>query len=62
VREVAGMRGISNCDDQVVHVGLGKYSGLVDVEIRWIGDRVQKVKGLKNGRRYEIFEKGKGKQ
>jgi hypothetical protein len=55
-REVAGMRGISNCDDQVVHVGLGKYSGLVDVEIRWIGDRVQKVKGLKIGRRYEIYE------
>jgi hypothetical protein len=55
-REIAGMRGISNCDDQVVHVGLGNYKGLVDVEVRWIGDRTQKVSGLKIDKRYDIFE------
>ncbi|MFW9780643.1 MAG: CRTAC1 family protein, partial [Candidatus Heimdallarchaeota archaeon] len=45
VREVAGMRGTSNCDDQVVHFGLGDYRGKVDVEVRWIGDKVQKIRG-----------------
>jgi len=56
VREVAGMRGTSNCDDQVVHVGLGSYKGKVDVEVRWMGSAVQKVKGLKANRRHVIYE------
>lgn len=57
VREVAGMRGTSNCDDQVVHVGLGDYTGQVDVLVRWIGDKVQKVSGLEVNKRHEIYEK-----
>jgi len=61
VREVAGMRGTSNCDDQVVHVGLGDYTGKVDVEVRWIGDKVQKISGLDINRRHVITE-GKGKK
>jgi hypothetical protein len=56
VREVSGMRGASNCDDQVVHVGLGDYTGKVDVEVRWIGDKVQKVSGLDINRRHVIEE------
>jgi len=57
VREVAGMRGTSNCDDQVVHIGLGDYIGQVDVLVRWIGDKVQKVSGLEVNKRHEIYEK-----
>ena len=57
VREVAGMRGTSNCDDQVVHVGLGDYTGKVDVLVRWIGDKVQKVSELEVNKRHEIYEK-----
>jgi hypothetical protein len=56
VREVAGMRGTSNCDDPVVHVGLGSYAGKVDVEVRWIGDKIQKVGGLEINRRHVITE------
>jgi hypothetical protein len=56
VREVAGMRGASNCDDQVVHVGLGNYTGNVDVEIRWIGDKVKKIDGLEINKRHVIKE------
>lgn len=48
--------GISSCDDQVVHVGLGDYTGQVDVEVRWIGDKVQKVSGLKVNKRHMIYE------
>lgn len=57
VREVAGMRGTSNCDDQVVHIGLGDYIDQVDVLVRWIGDKVQKVSGLEVNKRHEIYEK-----
>jgi hypothetical protein len=56
VREVAGMRGSSNCDDQVLHLGLGDYAGSVDAEVRWIGKRVQTVTGLKSGQRHVIRE------
>ncbi len=56
VSEVAGMRGSSNCDDQVIHVGLGGYTGTVDVKVRWIGDKVQKVNGLSINQRHEIYE------
>jgi hypothetical protein len=56
VREVAGMRGNSNCDDQVIHVGLGNYTGKVDVEVRWIGDKLQKVNGLSINKRHQIYE------
>jgi hypothetical protein len=56
VREVAGMRGYSSCDDQVVHVGLGRYKGKVNVEVRWIRDKVQKVTGLETNKRHEIHE------
>lgn len=56
VREVAGMRGDSNCDDQVVHFGLGGYTGKVDVEVCWIGDRIQKVSGLDINKRHIINE------
>jgi len=56
VREVAGMRGYSSCDDQVVHVGLGRYAGKVDMEVRWIGDKVQKFIGLEANKRHEIDE------
>jgi len=56
VREVTGMRGASNCDDQVVHVGLGDYIGEVDVVIRWIGDKVQRVSGLEVNKRHVIKE------
>jgi len=56
VREVAGMRGYSCCDDQVVHVGLGEYAGKVNIEIRWIGDRIQRVSGLDANKRHEIYE------
>jgi hypothetical protein len=55
-REVAGMRGASNCDDQVIHVGLGDYAGTVQVKVRWIGDKVQEVSGLSINRRHEINE------
>ena len=61
VREVAGMRGWSSCDDQVVHVGLGEYAGKVNVEVRWIGDRIQRVNGLDVNRRHVINE-GNGKE
>ena len=57
VREV----GTSNCDDQVVHFGLGEYTGKVDVEVRWIGDKVQKIKGLDINRRHVIHE-AKGRE
>lgn len=56
VREVAGMRGTSNCDAPIVHVGLGDYTGKVDVEVRWIGDKVQKISGLEINRRHVITE------
>jgi hypothetical protein len=56
VREVAGMRGTSNCDDPVVHVGLGGYTGKVDVEVRWIGDKILKISGLDINRRHVITE------
>lgn len=56
VREVAGMRGFSSCDDQVVHVGLGDYTGKVDVEICWIGDKIQRVIGLEVNKRHVFIE------
>jgi hypothetical protein len=56
VREVAGMRGYSSCDDQVVHVGLGGYAGKVNVKVRWIGDRIQEFRGLDVNKRHEIYE------
>jgi hypothetical protein len=56
VREVAGMRGKSNCDDQVVHVGLGGFARKVDVKVRWIGNRIQEFSGLDINRRHEIYE------
>jgi hypothetical protein len=56
VREIAGMRGSSDCDDQVVHVGLGEYAGKVSVEVRWIGDRIQEFSGLDVNKRHEIYE------
>jgi hypothetical protein len=56
VREVAGMRGYSSCDDQVVHVGLGGYVGNVNVEVRWMGDRIYEFSGLDVNKRYEIYE------
>jgi hypothetical protein len=58
VREVAGMRGWSSCDDQVVHVGLGEYAGKVNVTVRWIGDRIQEFNGLDINKRHEIYETG----
>ena len=61
VREIAGLRGDSSCDDQLVHVGFGGYSGKVDVEVRWIGDRVQKISGLDINRRH-IIKEGNGKE
>ncbi len=56
VREIYGMRGFSNCDDQVVHVGLGGFEGRVNVEVRWIGDRIQEFNGLDTNKRHELFE------
>jgi hypothetical protein len=56
VREVTGMRGLSSCDDQVVHVGLGEYTGKVDVEVRWIRDKIQRISGLDINRRHMIVE------
>jgi len=56
MREVAGMRGWSNCDDQIVHIGLGGYTGTVDAEVRWIGDRLQTIKGLEVNMRHVIIE------
>ena len=56
VREVAGMRGSSNCDDQVVHVGLGEYTGKVNLEVRWIGNKIQEFSGLDVNQRHEIYE------
>ncbi|MEO0248043.1 MAG: CRTAC1 family protein [candidate division WOR-3 bacterium] len=56
IREIAGMRGRSNCDDQVVHVGLGEYGGKVNVEVRWIGDRIQDFSGLDVNKRHQIYE------
>ena len=61
IREIAGMRGKSNCDDQVVHVGLGEYTGTVDVVVRWIGDKLQRVSGLDINKRHEIHE-GNGEE
>lgn len=56
VREIAGMRGKSNCDDQVVHIGLGRYAGKVDVEVRWIGNKVQEFSGLDANKRHDLYE------
>jgi len=56
VREVAGLRGFSSCDDPVVHVGLGGHSGKVDVKVRWIGNEYQELRGLDVNRRHEICE------
>jgi hypothetical protein len=56
VRQVAGMRGVSNCDDQAVHVGLGGYAGKVDVEVRWIGNKVQEFNGLDANKRHDLYE------
>jgi hypothetical protein len=56
VREVAGLRGFSNGDDPIVHIGLGSYSGPVDVEVRWGSYRTQRVTGLMSGRRHVIPE------
>jgi hypothetical protein len=50
------MRGASSCDNQVVHVGLGDYIGDVDVVVRWIGDKVQRVRGLEVNKRHYISE------
>jgi hypothetical protein len=61
VREVAGMRGWSSCDDQVVHVGLGEYEGKVNVEVRWIGNKIQEFSGLDLNKRHEIYEAGEKK-
>ena len=41
---------------QVVHVGLGEYAGKVDVEVRWIGNKVQEFGGLDVNKRHEIHE------
>ena len=54
VREVAGMRGYSSCDDQVVHIGLGAYAGKVSAEVRWIGDKIQELSELDVNKRHEI--------
>jgi hypothetical protein len=56
VREIAGMRGRSNCDDQVVHVGLGEYAEKVDVEVRWIGNKIQEFSGLDANKRHDLYE------
>ena len=56
VREIAGMRGCSSCDDQVVHVGLGEHTGKVDVKVRWIGDKIKEINGLEINKRHEIHE------
>jgi hypothetical protein len=56
VREISGMRGYSSCDDQVVHVGLGEYTGTVEVEVRWIGDKLQRINGLEVNRHHVIIE------
>ena len=56
VRQVAGMRGVSNCDDQAVHVGLGGYAEKVDVEVRWIGKKVQEFSGLDANKRHDLYE------
>ena len=56
LREVAGMRGTSSCDDPVVHVGLGTYKGKVDLEIRWSYSHSSKVSGLEVNRRYSVEE------
>ena len=56
VREVAGMRGWSSCDNQVVHVGLGDYTETVDVVVCWIGEKVQSVKRLEVNRLHVINE------
>jgi len=56
VREVAGMRGWSSCDDQVIHVGLGEYKGKVNVKVRWIRNKIQELSGLDINKRHEIYE------
>jgi hypothetical protein len=56
VREIAGMRGGSCCDDQVIHIGLGKHTGKVNVKVRWIGNKIQEFKDLEANRRYQLDE------
>jgi hypothetical protein len=56
VREVAGMRGWSNCDDPVIHIGLGEYPGKVNVKVQWLGDRIQEFSGLDVNKRHELYE------
>jgi len=56
VREVAGMRGRSSSDDQVVHVGLGAYAGKVDVEVRWTVNKIQEFSGLDVNKRHVLYE------
>lgn len=56
VREIAGMRGSSDCDDQVIHVGLGEYAGKVNVEVRWTRDVIQAFSGLDVNKRHQIYE------
>ena len=46
VREIAGMRGYSDCDDQVVHVGLGEYAGKVNVRSVGLGTGFKSSAGL----------------
>ena len=55
-REVAGMRGWSNCDDQVIHIGLGEYVGKANVKVQWLGDRIQELGLLDINKRHDIYE------
>jgi hypothetical protein len=56
VREAACGRGRTSQDSLIVHFGLGRYKGAVDVEVRWPSGAVVQEK-MKAGRRHVLQEK-----
>ena len=56
VREVLCGRGNSSQDSLIAHVGLGRFKGTVDVEVRWPSGKVHREK-MKALRRHILQEK-----
>jgi len=56
LRELSCGRGNSSQDSLIVHVGLGRFKGTVDVEVRWPSGKVHREK-MKACRRHILQEK-----
>ena len=54
IREIAGGRGTSSFDDSVVHIGLGEFSGKVDVAISWRHNAKSTFSGLDINQRHSL--------